>query len=202
MSTPAPLLDPPAARSTERPEEPAPPWARLAARSTSRAIGWGVGAGLVGGSVYRGFMRLVTDDPHFSWAGTLLIVGIVTLVTVLVAICARARRTWGGRWSVGAVRSVTGASFLLLTGAGAMVVAPVWLLGGLALGRTDWPRALRIALWLLAGLAAVAIGAGVFLSTPELAIVRRMAGLAVLAPIVAVHVVGFAVPTGAGARRY
>ena len=33
-------------------------------------------------------------ETRFSWAGTLLIVGIVTLVTVLVAICARARRTW------------------------------------------------------------------------------------------------------------
>ena len=200
MSRPAPLLDPPAARSPGLPSRPAFPWVRLAAGSTSRAIGWGVGAGLAGASVYRGFMRLVTDDPHFSWAGTLLIVGVVTLVTVLVAICARARRAWERRWAVGVVRGVTGASFVLLTAAGAMVIAPVWLLGGLALGRHDWPRGVRAALWLLAGLAAVAAGVGAFVSSPELSVARRTAGLVVLAPIVAVHVVGFAVPTGTGAR--
>lgn len=111
----------------------------------------GLLAGAAVGVLARAWMRLITTDvPHFSWSGTLFIVGAFALLGgVSGAVVGARRRGWRGRAmtllrAAGLVGAVP-----LATGAG-IVLAPTLLLGALAAGRTTWPAALRGVLAVLA----------------------------------------------------
>lgn len=201
MSTVA--AEPPAAGAAARPSwlPLQPPWLRLVARSTWRAVAWGLVAGVTGGTVYRAFMALLTPEPSFTWAGTLLIAGSVTIVTTLVAVTARARATWERRTAVGVLRVVTALSFVLLAQAQGMALVPAWLLGGLALGRVLAPPALRrigLGLALLAVVAFVAYG---FVAVEDITTLRLMAASALYVGIAAAHLLGFTAAVGSPPRR-
>jgi hypothetical protein len=62
----------------------------------------GLGAGLLGGLgwgvVARLFMRLLTDEPHFSWEGTLGILGIATVAGACVGLVHAARVSGRSGW--------------------------------------------------------------------------------------------------------
>lgn len=94
-----------------------------------RLVGWGVVAGLTWGVAMRAWMRLISTDPEFSWAGTLFIIGASTVVGAVLGL-ARARRRRGGRgwWRL----SLTS---LVLLGAGGAVMWPTVVAWGAALGR-------------------------------------------------------------------
>ncbi len=181
-------------------DEAQPAWLRLAARSTGRSVAWAAAVGIVGSALYRLFMALLADQPEFTWTGTLLITGSVTAVAVLVALCARARATSDRRTAVGVLRVVTALSFALLMQAQGILMVPVWVLGGLALGRVDAPRVLR---WIGFGLAgAAAVGFVVYGSTVDHMTVAKLAPAAVLYLVIAaVHALGFSVAVGSPARR-
>jgi hypothetical protein len=63
---------------------------RAAARGALLGIGWGVLA--------RVFMRLLAQAPEFSWAGTLIILGLSTMLWTGVALVEQARVTGRSRW--------------------------------------------------------------------------------------------------------
>lgn len=95
-------------------------------------------AGAALGTVARWWMRLLADDPEFSWSGTIAIVVVFAVAGAghaVAALARRARRRWAtpGR-VVGAVLA------LGLFGAAGAVMLPTVAGGSLALWRRDWPR--------------------------------------------------------------
>lgn len=88
---------------------------------TLRAATVGVVAGFVWGVVARGFMRLMTVAPEFTWSGTLFIVGTASLVGGLVAVVRHQRLAGRSRWW-----RLLGLPFIFLfAGAGAILLPGV-----------------------------------------------------------------------------
>jgi len=115
-------------------------------------------AGAAVGALARTWMRLITTDvPDFSWSGTLFIVGAFALMGgVAGAVAGANRRGWRGH-AMTALRAAGLVAVLpLVTGAG-IVLAPTLLLGALAVGRTNWPPALRTVLAALAAVPVLAV---------------------------------------------
>lgn len=107
-------------------------------------------AGAALGAVARSWMRLITDDPEFSWSGTLAIVIAFTLAGFGHSIAWTVRSTgWRRR---GTMARIAGAvlTMPLFVGAGALML-PTVAAGSFAAWRIDWPRWVR---WLLAAVAA------------------------------------------------
>jgi hypothetical protein len=84
-----------------------------------RAFGVGLLAGLAWGLVARGFMRLLAEDPDFTWSGTLAIVGTASVVGGLVALVRLARLSGRSRWW-----RLLGLPFVMLFGAAGALLAP------------------------------------------------------------------------------
>jgi hypothetical protein len=62
-----------------------------------RAALIGFGLGVAWGAVARSWMRLVSTQPEFSWAGTSMILGLSGTLGLLVGLSWRARHATGGR---------------------------------------------------------------------------------------------------------
>ena len=92
-------------------------------------------------------MRFISTDPEFTWSGTGFILAAALLAGLgLGTAYALARRGHRGWWRLFAAP-------LILLGAGAgSIMLPGTIIGGLAFGRRNWPRVLRVTL------ATVAIG--------------------------------------------
>jgi hypothetical protein len=110
--------------------------------------------GLVGGFllgvVARGWMRLISDDPEFSWSGTGFIVIAFTVFgftqAVVAAVRARARR----RRTIALVRVVGSIGMAPLFTAAGAIMLPTVLGAGLAWTRTSWRTATRAVCCLIA----------------------------------------------------
>jgi hypothetical protein len=102
----------------------------------SRAVALGLGLGAAWGVGARIWMRLITTQPEFSWSGTLVIIGFSALLGLGVGVVHAARRTGRSIWWTLAV--VPGLILFMSPG---MLLAPSFLLGGLAWGARG--RALR-----------------------------------------------------------
>lgn len=63
-----------------------------------RGVVAGLGLGILWGGVARLFMRLLTDDPQFSWEGTLFIVGLSAGAAALVGLVRGALRSGRSGW--------------------------------------------------------------------------------------------------------
>lgn len=106
--------------------------------------------GLVLGVLARLWMRLITDNPEFSWAGTMFIVAAFGIFGAAQGLSWAARRSGWRRRSVTVAR--VGAAVLtlpLFTGAGSIML-PTVLTAALACWRTDWPRWMRVLAGVLA----------------------------------------------------
>jgi drug/metabolite transporter (DMT)-like permease len=153
-------------------------------RSMLRGALGGLALGLLWGIAARVFMRLVSTNPGFSWAGTLFIVGLAATLGaglgVVAAAQSQGRRRW---WLLAAVPGL-----MLLAGPG-MLFVPAFALGGLAFSRRH--AALRV-------VGAGAIAGGVvlmwwlgrvdqetMLSTPVPMMVRGVVGFALLSTALA-----------------
>lgn len=139
------------------------------------------------GAAFRAWMRFVSDDPEFSWSGTLIIVGAFT------AAYAGAGLLWAGRrrgWKALMIpaRIIVVLLSLACFGGAGLVMFPTIILGALAMARTDWPRALRIVFAALAGLSMLLV-AGQLL---ELGWLRAGTATALYLVIVAVEIRVFA----------
>jgi hypothetical protein len=106
----------------------------------------GGGGGFTLGVVARVWMRLISDDPEFSWNGTIFIVAAFTITGLghgLVWSVRRARRR--RRWSTVARLAGAVLTMPLFVGAGALML-PTVVAGSMATWRRDWVAPVR---WLL-----------------------------------------------------
>jgi hypothetical protein len=141
-------------------------------RSLGIVAGFAVG-GAVWGVVARAWMRLLTEEPEFTWSGTMFIIGLFAVVATVQG-CALAvrRRRWPG-WAQAPVRVLAGAVALLLGAGAGMIMLVTLVCGPLAIARTSWRRWIRITLAGLAGANALVL-LPLFLG--ELSVARAIIG--------------------------
>jgi len=105
------------------------------------AIGLFGGAAL--GVAARAWMRLISDDPEFTWGGTIFIVIAFTIFGFTQSIVAVARRRTRRRWTLTLARVIGTVGLMpLFVGAG-VVMVPTVVGGGLAFARVEWHRVAR-----------------------------------------------------------
>ncbi len=105
-------------------------------------------AGLFGGFalgvIARAWMRLIAEDPEFTWSGTIFIVVGFSIFGFTQSIAAVARRRTRRRWTLTVARAIGAIGLLpLFVGAGAIML-PTVVGGGLALTRVEWRRFVRV----------------------------------------------------------
>lgn len=122
-------------------------------RARTRAWPIVLAAPLVGaavGAVARWWMRLVTDEPEFSWNGTIFIIGAFTVMATGHGLAWAARRAQlRRRWTTPARIVAAVLTMPIFVGAGVMMM-PTVLCASLARHRRDWRRAIRVTVLLLA----------------------------------------------------
>ena len=117
--------------------------ARRAQSRTLPILALGLFGGPALGAIARAWMRLIAEDPDFTWNGTIFIVLAFTIFGITQAVAAVTRRRARRRWTLTIARVLGGIGFLpLFVGAGAIMM-PTVVGGGLALNRTEWRRAVR-----------------------------------------------------------
>eukprot|EP01041_Mallomonas_annulata_P034342 gene34342-biopygen26530 len=100
-------------------------------------------------------MRLITDEPEFSWSGTIFIVGAFTVTATGHGLAWAARRAGlRRRWTTPA-RVVAAVLTMPIFGGAGMIMMPTVLCATLARSRADWPRTMRVIVALLALVAPV-----------------------------------------------
>ncbi len=119
-------------------------------RRTAMLVAGGVLGSLVLGSLARGWMRLISEDPEFTWSGTMFIVIGFTFFGLTQSVAAAARRRSGPRWAVTIARVFGAIGMLPLFMAAGGMMMPTVVGAGLAKARVDWPRPLRAVLLLVA----------------------------------------------------
>jgi hypothetical protein len=110
--------------------------------STLRVAGTGLLLGAGWGVLARVWMRLISDDPEFSWAGTLSIIGLAAWGGSWVGLVHAARLRHGsGWWRLAALPS------LLIFASPGMLFLPAYVVGGWAWGSRSptWVRGLVLA---------------------------------------------------------
>jgi hypothetical protein len=98
--------------------------------------------GLVYGAALRGWMRLISTDPDFSWSGTIFIVGAFAIGFAATGFVVGSRRR-GHRALLVLARVAAVILSLACFGGAGVVMLPTIVLGALAFARTDWPRPAR-----------------------------------------------------------
>ena len=114
----------------------------------------GVLGGLGLGIIARAWMRLITEDPEFTWTGTIFIVIGFMVFGLTQSIVAVARRRPKRRWKLTIVRAVGAVGMLPLFVAAGALMLPTVVGGGLAVARVDWHTLTR-SIWLLLAAAPV-----------------------------------------------
>ena len=145
-----------------------------------RTIGTGLLLGLGWGVLARGWMRLVSEDPSFSWEGTLFILGLAGWFGVGLGVVAAARQRHGSGWWRLAVLP----TLLLFAGPG-MLFLPLVVLGGFAASGRG-PVVLRV----LAGVVAAGAPVALLLATgseigPDISLVVALGGFWFLGALLA-----------------
>ena len=99
--------------------------------------------GLVLAVIARLWMRWISTDPEFSWAGTIgIFVGFILFFTGHSIVFLGRQRGWSRRWLTVARVFASFISLGIFGAAGASMF-PTVLTASLGLGRTDWPRSVR-----------------------------------------------------------
>lgn len=132
-------------------------------RTPRRQLPWstqiltGLSVGLVLGASARVFMRLLADEPEFSWGGTIFVVGVFTIFGATQSLVALVRSRTDSRWLTAPARLLGGASYLLLGGGAGIVMLPFLWCVSLAMWRTDWRRWLRQSVALVGAVDLIAV---------------------------------------------
>src|SRR5262245_32684167 len=92
--------------------------------SIVRFAALGAALGLAWRAIARGWMRLISEQPEFTWSGTGYILGAATLLGLILGAAEAARR----RGSRGAWRAAAAAFALLGVGAG-VITLPLLVIG-------------------------------------------------------------------------
>jgi hypothetical protein len=138
------------------------------------------------GAVMRAWMRFISNNPEFSWGGTLFIVGAATIVGAVLGLARLRRRSGGVGWWRLSIMS------LALLGAGGAVMWPSVVLGGIAFGRPR-PRWLRIVLTLGALAVQIPILRGVLDDNVSFALWESAVAVAWYLPMLAAEAWAFSV---------
>ena len=109
-----------------------------------RWVAIGALAGFSVAVIARLWMRWISTDPEFSWAGTIAILTGFTLFGAMQAGAASCRRRQRSRRRTTLVRVVSGLLSVGIFGAAGAVMFPTVLFGGLAAWRRDWWPAARV----------------------------------------------------------
>jgi hypothetical protein len=126
--------------------------------STGGGLLQGGALGLFWGISARLWMRLISDEPEFSWGGTLLIVLGFMFLGALAGWTRVVRSAGGQGWRLVVLRTTTClAAVPLATGAGALLVVGVVLPAALAFGQRRWWPASRLVLGLLAAAGTIGV---------------------------------------------
>ena len=128
-----------------------------ALRNTARPIlmlAAGLFGGLTLGIIARAWMRLISDDPQFTWGGTIFIVGGFTVFGLTQSLAAVARRRPRRRWALTIVRVVGTIGMLPLFVAAGSLMMPTVVAGGLAKARVEWNTIVR---WICLAVAVVPV---------------------------------------------
>ena len=133
-----------------------------AVRTTAARVVSTLAIGLLGGGALgiaaRAWMRLISDDPEFSWDGTIFIVMAFTIFGFTQSVVAVARRTTRRRWTLTLARVIGTVGLMpLFVGAG-VVMVPTVVGGGLAFARVEWHRVARGICLLLAAAPVLFVG--------------------------------------------
>ncbi len=139
----------------------------------------GLGLGLLWGVAARIYMRLLAENPSFSWVGTLFILGLAALLGTGLGLVHCAQSTGRRRWWLLALFP----GVLLFAGQG-MPFIPAFVVGGLLFSQRHWAlRALGAAgvaggvvlLWSI-----LRLDEETMLSAPPELVARALVGFAVL----------------------
>jgi hypothetical protein len=103
----------------------------------------GAAGGFTLGVVARAWMRLISEDPGFTWGGTFFIVMGFTIFGLTQSIVAAARRRGTRRSRLTVLRVIGVAGMLPLFVAAGSVMFPTVIGGGLALARDEWRTVTR-----------------------------------------------------------
>jgi hypothetical protein len=104
----------------------------------------GLGLGVCWGIVARVWMRLISTDPEFSWAGTGMILAVTGVSGLVLGILSGVRRAGRSRWW-----RVLAVLCLPVFGGPGFVFLPAFVLGGLLYVNRRWAR--------IAGLAGIGL---------------------------------------------
>jgi uncharacterized membrane protein len=117
----------------------------------------GLVGGLALGVLARFWMRLLSDDPEFSWSGTLFIIGGFGVFGLAQTVPRAVRQRYQSGWKLGVSRVIGGVGMAPLFVAAGAVMLPTVLAGGAATTRTNWRRFWIVAAWIVAALPIVVI---------------------------------------------
>jgi hypothetical protein len=121
-------------------------------------LAFGLFGGAALGIAARAWMRLIADDPEFTWGGTIFIIIAFTIFGFTQSIVAVARRRTRRRWTLTIARVIGTVGLLpLFVGAGALML-PTVVGGGLALARVEWHRLARAICLVLAAAPVLFVG--------------------------------------------
>jgi hypothetical protein len=129
-------------------ESPAAPATR--ARPAVAVLALGLLTGFVLGVLARAWMRFISDDPEFTWSGTLFIVLGFTFFATVQAIVAVVRRRTLPSAGRAASRSFGAIGMLPLFGAAGMMMLPTVVAGGAARWHPGWRLWARLPLTVVA----------------------------------------------------
>jgi hypothetical protein len=176
--------------------DPPPTTSRLTGGRAALYVAAGLLAGAAYGALLRLWMRFISTDPEFTWAGTLAIVGSFAVLGLNAGlVTAGRRRGWQGL--LVAVRTIGIVLSLACFSAAGIVMLPTIVPAGLAVGRHDWRRGVRVALVVLAALVATAV----VMTIPDLTLARRAVALGWYLPMCAVEACFVAALYAPSARR-
>jgi hypothetical protein len=111
---------------------------------------FGLAVGTALGALARLWMRLLADDPAFTWSGSAFIVGAFAVAGLGQGAATAARRTGRRRRWTTPVRGIAAVLALPMFSGAGMLMLPTVVGGSLASWRRDWPRAARLAAGLVA----------------------------------------------------
>jgi hypothetical protein len=113
--------------------------------------------GFLLGVIARGWMRLISGEVEFTWAGTVAIVVIFTIAGLAQGVALAVRRSGWPRWTKRIVQVVALVLVLPLGSGAGLVMLPAIVTGSLAAGRTTWPPWVRAVLAGIATLNAIVL---------------------------------------------
>ncbi len=116
---------------------------RAARPPTMPALSIGLLGGFALGVVARAWMRLIAEDPGFTWNGTIFIVVGFTFFGLTQSIVAVVRRRTTRWWKLTGVRTIGTVGMLPLFVAAGALMFPTVAGCGLASVRSEWPKVVR-----------------------------------------------------------